>query len=161
MYVDFDHKNWNQFLTSVTFAYNSSLQSTTEKSPFAIGYGVEPDVPIDTALMDDIDLEIPRRVLELVQYAPELAADNIRKRQKTDKTRFAKKRCMSSFEVGDKVLVYSPRRYVGKCEKLLHMFYGPYIVTRRTSPVNCEVKRVGKKVKPMVVNVNRMKLFFE
>jgi len=40
-------KNWEDCLSFIEFAYNYSVHSTTEFSPFAIVYGFNPLTPMD------------------------------------------------------------------------------------------------------------------
>ena len=49
-----------------------------------------------------------------------------------------------SYSDGDLVLVYKPVRKVGKSEKLLHRWLGPFKIVRRTSEVNYEVQKIKK-----------------
>jgi hypothetical protein len=63
------------------------------------------------------------------------------------------------FKKDDLVLVYKPIRRKGRSEKLLHLWLGPYIVLRQTTPVNYEVRsQVGRK-KSDIVHVGSMKPF--
>jgi hypothetical protein len=39
------------------------------------------------------------------------------------------------FQPGEEVLVYKPIRKVGRAEKLLHHWHGPYVVQRKTSSI--------------------------
>ncbi|KZR95625.1 Uncharacterized protein APZ42_010543, partial [Daphnia magna] len=66
-----------------------------------------------------------------------------------------------SFQSGDLVLVYKPFRKVGKSEKLLHRWLGPFKVLRKTTPVNYEVTSATGRGKTDIVHVIRMKPFFE
>ncbi len=56
--------------------------------------------------------------------------ENNRKAFERNKFHYDKKRRNVSFKVGDKVLVYYPTRIVGKSEKLLHPFHGPFTIKR-------------------------------
>ncbi|KZR98076.1 Uncharacterized protein APZ42_006685, partial [Daphnia magna] len=49
---------------------------------------------------------------------------------------------------------------VGKSEKLLHRWLGPYTVVRQTTPSNYEL-RLGRTVKTEIVHVERMKPFVD
>ena len=49
MFVVPSQENWDGCLPALTFAYNSSRQETTGKTPFFLLFGREPRLPIDTA----------------------------------------------------------------------------------------------------------------
>jgi hypothetical protein len=49
------------------------------------------------------------------------------------------------FQPGEEVLVYKPIRKVGRAEKLLHHWHGPYVVQRKTASLNYEVKQKDKR----------------
>ena len=59
------------------------------------------------------------------------------------------------------MLVYKPVRKVGKSEKLLHRWLGPFKVLRQTTPVNYEVVSTSGRRKTDIVHVVRMKSFHE
>eukprot|EP01135_Chromosphaera_perkinsii_P010770 Nk52_evm1s2213 gene=Nk52_evmTU1s2213 len=46
-YVSFNMKNWPDMLHHVQFAYNSSVQASTGRSPFYANYGFEPKSVLD------------------------------------------------------------------------------------------------------------------
>ncbi len=71
-----------------------------------------------------------------------------------------KRREADIYEKGQLVLVYRPTRQVGKAEKLLHRWQGPYTVVRRLTPLNYEVQLPVKK-KTEVVHVERLKRFVD
>lgn len=162
MYVDSDHRNWCQFLPSVTFAYNTSKQESIGVSPFKLMYGVEAILPADAALSQGLQEEYPRRAADSMLQARQIAAANIQRRQAQDKRRYDKKHAEVEYKIGQKVLIYTPRRYRGRTEKLLHNFYGPYTVVEKLSPVNYRVRKLrGPGRNDFTVHVNRMKKFFD
>ena len=59
------------------------------------------------------------------------------------------------------MLIFKPLRKVGRSEKLLHRWLGPYLVLRQTTPVNYEVILRDGRQKSDIVHVARMKPFFE
>ena len=66
-----------------------------------------------------------------------------------------------SYEANDLVLIYKPTRILGRSEKLLHRWQGPYIVVRRTSSVNYEVRLFGSKSsKTDIVHVVSLKPYY-
>lgn len=50
MYVDSDHKNWDEILPFITFAYNTAQHETTGYSPFYLLYARVPRSCLDTIL---------------------------------------------------------------------------------------------------------------
>ena len=66
----------------------------------------------------------------------------------------------TQYEEGDLVLIYKPFRKVGKSEKLLHRWLGPYLVLRRLSDLNYEVRKLRRSSdKTEVVHVVNIKKF--
>ena len=97
---------------------------------------------------------------DLVDESKHLAKHWIREVQLKNKALYDEKRVDRNFVVGDRVLVYTPVRKVGKSEKLLHRFFGPFIVVDVKSPVNLLVES-AKSGKREVVHVSRVKAFIE
>ena len=104
MYVNSKHTNWDEILPYITFAYNTSRQESTEKTPFYLRE------------------EVGKRLIEVQE----------RQKQRYD----ARHRPAEEFQQGEEELVYKPFRKVGRAEKLLHRWLGPYTVVRRTSSLN-------------------------
>ena len=66
----------------------------------------------------------------------------------------------AQYEEGDLVLIYKPFRKVGKSEKLLHRWLGPYLVAGRLSELNYEVRKLRRPSdKTEVVHVVNKKKF--
>jgi hypothetical protein len=62
------------------------------------------------------------------------------------------------YKPNDLVWIYYPKRKIGKEEKLLHYFHGPFKVIEKTSAVNYNVQNTkGKKLIIDKVHVSRMK----
>ena len=169
MYISSDHRNWDAILPFVTFTYNRFKQESTRYTPFFLLYGREAMLPVDAALGVQINpLEIQNeadkgygtRVMERLTKAREVVLQNLRKVRLAQKSYYDQKRRDASFTAGDLVLIYKPFRKVGKSEKLLHRWLGPYQVIRRISYLNYEVKLVkNNSGKTDIVHVVAMKLF--
>ena len=98
--------------------------------------------------------------MERLTKAREVVLQNLRKVHLAQKSYYDQKRRDASFTEGDLVLIYKPFRKVGKSEKLLHRWLGPYQVIRRISDVNYEVKLINSG-KTDIVHVVVMKLFHQ
>uniref|UniRef100_A0A158P4K2 RNA-directed DNA polymerase n=1 Tax=Tetranychus urticae TaxID=32264 RepID=A0A158P4K2_TETUR len=158
MYVNSSHSDWDNCLPYVCFAYNTSLQSSTRFSPFFLLHGYEATLP--SAVNDTITLgcdnaiEYAELVSTLLEVKRKIAQTNIEDSQTANKARYDSKHRPVIYEPGDRVLVYTPRRKVGRSEKLLHFFYGPYTVLKRCGLNSYQVK--GDKIsdRPDIVHVN-------
>ncbi len=64
------------------------------------------------------------------------------------------------YDEGQQVLVYRPTRKVGRAEKLLHRWHGPYVVIRQITSLNYEVQLPDVR-KSEVLHVERMKKFVD
>ena len=51
MYVSANQRNWDEFLSSILFAYRTSPSASTGDSPFYLLYGREPRFPVDIKLL--------------------------------------------------------------------------------------------------------------
>ena len=84
-FVNKKHNNWHEILPYVVFAYNVSYHESTKFSPFNLVYGREPLIPTDISLsssqvdnISDIDAKV---LYEKLNYARQLALDNIKHAQ--------------------------------------------------------------------------------
>ena len=168
MYVDADHKNWDEVLPYVTFAYNISKQESTRYTPFYLLYGREAVLPTDLSFDVESNMYVATesnqdyavRITKNLTEAREEVRENLRRVHLKQKSEYDNRRRDASYRVGDLVLIYKPFRKVGKSEKLLHRWLGPYEVIRQTSDLNYEVKlQNDKKRKSDIVHVVNMKLF--
>lgn len=170
MYVDAEHRTWDEVLPYVTFAYNTAQQETTLMTPFKLVYGREPTTTLDAMLPnideDNIHIDVAG-FLERAEEARQLARICIKRQQHTDAKHYNLRRREQHYEPGDRVMVWTPIRRRGLSEKLLHRYFGPYKVTRRLGPLTYEVVPDGvtqsqrRRPRPEIVNVVRMKKFFE
>lgn len=108
MYVDDDHKNWDDILPFVTFAYNTTAQETTSFTPFRLIHGREVTTMLDAMLLPD---EIDEFISDAVEYAPlaeaarQLARQRIRHQQIIDARRYNLRRKGVTFQPVDQVLI--------------------------------------------------------
>ena len=56
MYVNEYHTDWNDYLLFVTFAYNTTVQTSTKMSPFELMYGRKVTTPEDY----NFTVEVPK-----------------------------------------------------------------------------------------------------
>ena len=88
MYVSANHKDWDEFLPSILFAYRTSPQSPTFDSPFFLVFGRDPLLPLDMNLLPpdteklSTSIEEHRaRIVSHLEEAQRLAKQNIERTQ--------------------------------------------------------------------------------
>jgi transposase InsO family protein len=165
MYVNADHTNWDDILPFVTYAYNTSVQSSSTFTPFRLVYGREVSSPLDAILNPPgvaIDVE-SQSFVDLAEQARATARVSIKQAQESQRIRYDTRSSLQTYNVGDHVLVWFPSRRVGLAEKLLRKYFGPYEVVRQSGPVDYVVSTLPRDANSKLdtVHVNRMKLFNE
>lgn len=167
MYVDDHHTNWDAIIPYITYAYNTAHQATTGFSPYYLLYAREPLTPLDTILPSLNDQPLSPYATDIVGRAEDarrLARLHTLRSQQDQQLRHSETHGLASYEVGDRVLLATPRRQPGKSEKLLQKYVGPYVVLRRLSPTNYQVSplsppRDHRSKSTDIVHVARMKPF--
>lgn len=167
MYISPDHRNWDKVLPFITFAYNTAVQNTTQFSPFFLLYGREVSSILDSLLPYSPEQSecIPlTEIREHAEQCRQIARTRTADLQGQQKRRHDAASNPLSFTPGDLVLLWTPQRRPGLCEKLLSNYQGPYRVLRQTSEVNYEIeplspptdrRRRGREI----AHVNRLKLY--
>ncbi|UYV73410.1 hypothetical protein LAZ67_10003088 [Cordylochernes scorpioides] len=167
MYVNTDQKNWDEILPFITHAYNTTIQETTGYSPFFLMFGREP-----TSLLDDRNISVDidkddydeyiKHHLDKINRTRKLVINNTIKTQERMKKNYDKKHMERSYEPGELVAVWTPIRKIGKCEKLLRKYFGPYRLLKKLSNVNYLIEpKDNPGQDPLIVHVSRIKPYFE
>ena len=166
MYVSSDHRDWDEVVAAITFAYNTSRHESTRHTPFYLLYGREAMTPTDISFnipigIDDPETDYPTRLARALQRARLLVTHRMQRVHERQKNQYDRSHRHVQYNMRDLVLVYKPIRKVGKSEKLLHRWFGPFRVVRQTTPVNYEVQLVGDDSgKTDIVHVVAMKHFY-
>lgn len=167
MYIGPSHDNWDKLLPFVTFAHNTAVQRTTGYSPFYLVYGRSPTFTIDAAFLTaptNTSASIPEQFVSRLEECRDRARFNTEVSQLDRKQRCDLSRRDVSFRPGDEVLLWTPIRTPGLCEKFESRFLGPYIIDEQTSPVNYRVTPVEVSSDHRcrgseIVHVSRLKRF--
>ncbi|UYV66676.1 hypothetical protein LAZ67_4002521 [Cordylochernes scorpioides] len=167
MYLNTDQKNWDEILPFITHAYNTTIQETTGYSPFFLLFGREPmsllddeNIPTDSN-MDDYD-EYIENYLDKIARTRQVVIKNTEKTQERMKRNYDKKHNEKIYEPGHLVAVWTPVRKIGKCEKLLRKYFGPYRILKKLSNVNYLIEpKDNPGQDPLIVHVSRLKPYFE
>lgn len=169
IYISNDLKNWHFILPFLSFACNTSIQSTTGFSPFFLVYGREVSCTIDSLFpYTDSNFQnsfVAETVCRDEECRP-LARLRTNDNRQQQKQRYDQDRTSVIYHPGDFVLVWAPVRMPGLSEKLLHKYLGPYTVLHQTSPVNYSVTPLtpstDRRCRALQnVHVSRMKPFVQ
>ncbi|UYV79232.1 WNT5B [Cordylochernes scorpioides] len=78
------------------------------------------------------------------------------------KKNYDKKHMERSYKPGELVAVWTPIRKIGKCEKLLRKYFGPYRIFKKMSSVNYLIEpKDNPGQDPLIVHVSRIKPYYE
>jgi len=164
-FVNSTQTNWDLVLPFVTYAYNTSVQSTHGYTPFRLVYGREASSPLDRIFPVGSSSSHP--FLSEYCRAADLARLHARQRisdhQLSQTLRRDSSRPPLQFEVGALVWQFIPLRRIGLSEKLLERFFGPYKITRKLGPVTYEVETMHSdpaRRKRDLTHVSRLKPYY-
>ena len=127
--VEKNGKNWDEL-----FAYRTSVQESTQESPFYLLYGRDPNLPSQEVLSTPVergytDLNSYREELVLgLGEAWDLARSNVKKAQKRQKKNYDRTLKDVPLKVGDRVFLFVPAMKQGKAHKFARPYRRPYRV---------------------------------
>lgn len=164
MYVSSDHRDWDDVLPFITYAYNTAKHETTDYSPFYLLYARPPLSCIDTILPFDFHSEYSvAKTLCLAEEARRIARLRTVASQHRSQERYDSRHQSVSYAKGDFVWLWTPLRKRGLCEKFLPQYTGPFVVVDRLSDLTYVVARLtsaGRRYsRTQLVHVARLKRF--
>ena len=119
--VSYQQDSWTTFLLFAEFAYNNTLRSSIETSPFFANFGFEPcfSISLPSATVNPSDEEWARHLTEIHQYLT-LELVNVQDQQKST----------TDFQVGDMVwLLRLNITTIHPCAKLDYTKLGPFRIS--------------------------------
>lgn len=141
MYVDLQHKNWDEILPYATFAYNTAMQETTRFSPFELVYQrsltttLHAMLPVDSTDVTSTDAEA---FTQCAEEAHQLALISIRHQREIDAEKYKGRRNVD-YRSSKLLWVWTPIHRKILSEKWLRRYFWPYGFLRRLSNVTYEV----------------------
>ena len=166
MYVDANQKNWDEHLNAIQFAYRTAPSDVLGESPFFMMYGRDAALPCDPALLPPREMsssvaEHRARVVENIEIARRIAAENTQRAQQKMKDLHDRFATPTRFQLGDRVWAYTPRNRRGLSKKLCHNWHGPYRIVEFLSPVHCILRAVDNSRVSSTVHVTRLKRYID
>ncbi|UYV75715.1 K02A2.6-like [Cordylochernes scorpioides] len=111
--------------------------------------------------MDDYG-EYIENYLDKIARTRQVVINNTEKTQERMKRNYDKKHNERIYEPGHLVAVWTTVRKIGKCEKLLRKYFGPYQILNKLSDVNYLIEpKDNPGQDPFIVHVSRFKPYFE
>jgi transposase InsO family protein len=158
-YVNEDQTNWDEWVSFVTYVYNTTVHSATGFTPFELLFGHPSTLPSTLKKppepqynYDDYVSEVRSRLQTVLHHAHKnLIACKGKSKEHYDKTLREMK-----LQVGDKALLFDETVRRGRSRKLSAQCVGPYTITE-IDKVNATITR-GRKVTK--VHINRSKPFY-
>ena len=165
-YVNSNHKNWDELLPTLAFAYNTATHSSTKVSPFQVVYGRLPKVPLDL-MCPQVKLELfltPETYVTEVQRgflsAYEQVSANRDVKMNRNKIHHDRTVRAANFELHDLVWVLDTTVKKGLSNKFTRKWTGPYKILAKINDVNYELQPVKKRGKKLVMHLNRLQKCF-
>jgi Integrase zinc binding domain/Integrase core domain len=163
-----DPMNWDNYVSSILFAYRTNKQSTTKYTPFFLNYGRDARLPIEVdgqQEMMEYNLEntVLQRAYELVDQLPlhhQKARDSIQQSQKLQERRHLKKiPQIIKYKEGDKVLMYDSRLDKQWSGKLDTKWKGPFVIHKCLDKGTYALKNQFGPALKELVHADRLKLY--
>lgn len=153
-----DHTDWDRFLPHLVFAYNTSVHEVTGYTPYFLLHGFEPTLEIERQVCGAaVDHQFTFENVHYAQVAREIASQETSRSQQKSKERYDARRRDTQFAPGTDVWIRRKRHVLGKTEKLLPAYHGPFRIIRQTAPFDYEVEDAdGKRA---IINAERFKPF--
>lgn len=96
-----------------------------------------------------------------IERAQEVARANIQRAQHRMKENSDQNARCPTYQVGQKVWVYTPVVPKGLSKKLKHHWHGPYRIVEKLSPVHFVLRTTDNRRLAAVIHINRMKHFYD
>ena len=166
-YINEKQKDWQNLLHYVAFAYNTSVHSTTNCSPFEVVYGRQPKVPGDL-IFEEPALGIftnPQSYADQVKLNLKSAYKLVEENRDLimDKAKIRHDRVLhpANFSINDYVWLRDTEKKPGKTLKFSRRWKGPYQIISKLNDANYFLKPLQPKGRKIVANQERLKKAFE
>ena len=154
---------WDDLLTPLEFAYNSSMNAVTGYSPFFLLYGLQPRVPKTFFRRNELP-ETADRYIKTIWKALRVARERIARVQLRQKQYVDQKRREQQFEVGD--LVYLSTTNLSDTHlpkvprKLWPKYIGPFEILKKVNANAYQLQLPEEFKMHNVFNVSQMKFYY-
>ncbi|KFD66313.1 hypothetical protein M514_21600 [Trichuris suis] len=156
-----DESDWGLLLPKVMMAYRSTTHATTGQAPYVMMPGRQCRMPEDITSRPSGTKLTPRRYVQHLDRVLNRLGDAVRNRTSRDAERqksfYDLRARPQQFQIGDHVLLFSPRLHSGRKRKLRKPWTYPYVIPVKRSPVTYRVQHLRRKNDIQVVDEDRLK----
>lgn len=172
-YIKETQSDWDLFVQSCAFCYNTSMHSSIEESPFFMMFGRDPTFNIDLVLkhVDERHFPSDSEASEYKEILMKTLAETWRSASKANekaRTSFVKQHTKqfantpaSNIKPGDIVTFLNTSNKPGLSRKLLNPWAGTFRVIEVNKPHAMIVSRSSPNTTPRRVHLNQVKRFYE
>ncbi len=156
------HTDWEQHIPRILCAYNSSQHDSTGYSPVFLMFGREFRSPVD--ILDPTDDPQETTYDDFVEFqrdkmrlAYEFVRQELGKSVERNKRYYDRQlKGQKTFQTGDWVFYFYPRKYRNQTPKWSSLWVGPYCILQRIGPVLYRICK-SRRSKPFIVHVDKLK----
>ena len=151
----FQGQDWEELLLSLEFAYNDTIQSSTDQTPFYLNYGHH---PTDITRHEPVDNPYAEDKIRYLLRLQEVTRDAINDAQRVQRRNADKRRTDAALiKERDWILL---KRKENEKRKLAPIADGPFLVTKVDT--NAVTLRFPPKSRAHpTINISRVQLYFE
>ena len=140
VFIDKDHKNWDELLDQAEFTYNSNKSASTNLSPFEAMNGYQPLIPVSIALARS-DNRADKEADDFLQNHTtrfKVIQDALLDAQRRMASQYDGHRKDVTFKVGDLVYLDASdlKKPPGLAHKFLPRYRGPFKILEHPTPLN-------------------------
>lgn len=141
--IEEDQSNWDTCIPAALMAYRTSVNETTQQTPFFLVHGRDPVLPLDTLLEPKLQYhgdEYVPVMLKRLHEAFTLAKECTKEARDHNKAAMAEKAELRKYEVGDPVYYRQTAVPAGLSRKLALKWKPFYRIIEILSPVNVRIR---------------------
>ncbi|CAF1310430.1 unnamed protein product [Adineta ricciae] len=158
-YYNENTSDWDEYLQSIVYAYNTGIHSTTGYPPYELAFGRKQKSPFDST-SQDITFTKPNEFYEYLQKTRRIlmnaARVAIRRQQNTTRQRYNKNRKDASYDLGDLVFL----KVCTSRQKLDERWTGPWQVIDKKGEQHYLIQLDGEE-KTTWAHINQLKPLVE
>jgi hypothetical protein len=143
-----DQRNWDLYVSSTCFAYNTAVHSTTGYTPSYLEYGRELRLPSDLVMNDqqtpknNSHTEYATELKKRLSKAFECSRETLESSHRTQKHYYDRWARGNVYKEGDLVMWKDQKTRNGRCMKLNKPWTGPWKVIKRLGEVVYRIKYI-------------------